>query len=348
MFRWLLLSTLSAGAVGLSLLSPAGVAAAEASAPVGVIFDTDMGNDVDDALALGMLHALEQRGKCRLLAVTLTKDHPLAGPYVDVINTFYHRGDLPIGVVQDGPTPEDSKFLPLATTTDSGVLRYPHRLLSGTEAPEAVALLRKTLAGEPDGSVALVQVGFSTNLARLLASPADDISPLSGKSLIAQKVRGLYVMAGAFRPIDGNPRYREYNVIKDLPAAQALARDWPTPIVWSGFEIGIAAPYPAVSIDRDYQYVSHHPLAEAYRLYEPPPHNRPTWDLTAALFAVCPEEGYFDLSPRGTVTVDNEGATVFTELAEGRDRYLILTEEQRPRLIEALVQLSSEPPHPAK
>ena len=35
--------------------------------PVPVIFDTDMWNDVDDALALAMLHSLESRGECRLI-----------------------------------------------------------------------------------------------------------------------------------------------------------------------------------------------------------------------------------------------------------------------------------------
>ena len=43
-----------------------------------LIFDTDIGNDVDDVLALGMIHALESRGECELLAVTITKDHELA------------------------------------------------------------------------------------------------------------------------------------------------------------------------------------------------------------------------------------------------------------------------------
>ncbi len=52
-------------------------------------------------------------------------------------------------------------------------------------------------------------------------------------------------------------------------------------MVWSGFEIGIALAYPHESIERDYRYVEHHPLAEAYYAYEPPPHDRPTWDLTA-------------------------------------------------------------------
>lgn len=314
-----------------------------AAEPVGIIFDTDMGNDVDDALALGMLHALETRGQCRLLAVTLTKDHPLAGAYVDAVNTFYGRGNIPIGTVRNGKTPEPSKFLPLATTVDHGQLRYPHDLLSGNDAPEAVGLIRKILAGQPDQSVKLVQVGFSTNLARLLDTPGDEISPLTGRELLIKKVIELDIMAGAFTAINGNPRYLEYNVIKDIPEAKKLAANWPTPIVWSGFEIGIAAPYPAVSIEQDYAYVPHHPLAEAYVLYEPPPHNRPTWDLTAALHAVAPERGYFELSPPGNVIVEDDGFTRFEANPNGQQRYLILPLDKQPRLVEALVQLSSQP-----
>ena len=41
------------------------------------------------------------------------------------------------------------------------------------------------------------------------------------------------------------------------------------------------------------------PLAEAYIRHNPPPHNRPTWDLTSVLYAVLPDRGYFDVSPRG-------------------------------------------------
>jgi inosine-uridine nucleoside N-ribohydrolase len=190
-----------------------------------------------------------------------------------------------------------------------------------------------------------VQVGFSTNLARLLETKGDATSPLSGPELVKQKVRELAVMAGAFQPINGNARYPEYNVIKDVPAAKRLAEGWPTPIVWSGFEIGIAAAYPASSIERDYGYVAHHPLAEAYRLYNPPPHNRPTWDLTAALYAVCPDRGYFDLSPPGRVTVEADGFTKFEPQADGPHRYLILPDAKQSRLIEALVQLSSQPPN---
>jgi inosine-uridine nucleoside N-ribohydrolase len=316
---------------------------AHAAEPVRIIFDTDIGNDVDDALALGMLHSLQSRDECELLAVTITKDHALAAPFVDAVNTFYGRGKIPIGMVHDGVTPEESKFLPLATQRDGGKLRYPHNLKDGADAPEATALLREVLAAQPDASVTMVQVGFSTNLARLLDTPADEHSDLSGLELVKKKVSVLSIMAGAFQPIEGKS-YREYNVVFDLPAAKKLAAKWPTPIVWSGFEIGLAIPYPAASIEQDYQYVEHHILPEAYQLYTPTPHERPTWDLTSGLWAVRPERDYFGLSEPGTVTVAEKGETNFSPSPEGKHRYLTVDPLQIARVKEALVQLCSQPP----
>ena len=91
-------------------------------------------------------------------------------------------------------------------------------------------------------------------------------------------------------------------------------------MVYSGFEIGIALPYPATSIERDYGYVPHHPLAEAYIRRNPPPHNRPTWDLTSVLYAILGDRGYFDLSPPGKVTVEADGFTRFEEASKGNHR----------------------------
>ena len=68
-----------------------------ADGPVRMIFDTDMGNDVDDALALAVIHELADRSEVELLAVTLSKDNPWAAPYIDAVNTFYGRPDVPIG-----------------------------------------------------------------------------------------------------------------------------------------------------------------------------------------------------------------------------------------------------------
>lgn len=315
-------------------------ALSRAQTPLRLIFDTDMGNDVDDAMALAMIHTLEARGVCKLLAVTITKDHPKAGPFVDAINTFYNRGDIAIGVVRGGVTPDEGRFLKLA---DDGS-RYPHDLRSNADAPDAEEVLRRTLAAQPDGSVTLVQVGFFTNFARLLASPADAISPLTGRDLIAKKVARLSVMAGSFQPIKGQKRFLEFNVKMDIPSAQRLAKDWPTPIVWSGFEIGVAAPYPHQSIERDFAYVPHHPVKDAYYAYEPPPHDRPTWDLTAVLTLFDPDARYFAHSAPGRVDVANDGHTTFTPAANGRDRYLTMTAAQSERVREAFIWLTSTPP----
>lgn len=334
--------------LALQITSFAASEPAAVPSPVKIIFDTDIGNDVDDVLALAMLHALESRHDCELLAVTITKPDELAGPFVDAIDTFYNRPNIPIGFTRAKLKNDPSKFLPLAEAEDGGKLRFPHRLRRSSEAPPATQLLRRVLSREPDLSVVLVQVGYFSNLAALLDTPGDEFSPLNGRELARKKVKLLSVMAGAFRDIGDNKHYLEYNVTQDLPAARKLARDWPSPIVWSGFEIGIAVPFPAVSIQRDFSYVPHHPAAEAYCLYMPPPHERPTWDLTSVLYAVFSDRGYFTLSPPGQVTVEADGFTRFVPTPEGRDRYLILNENQAPRVKEALVQLASQPPSGAR
>lgn len=314
--------------------------------PVPVIFDTDIGNDCDDVLALGMLHALQSRGECELLAVTITKDHELAAPFTDAINTFYGRGNIPIGVCRSGVTPDQGKYNGLCKTVDAGKLRFPHDLLSGKDAPTAVSVIRKALASADDQSVAIIQVGFSTNVLGLLESPADDISPLSGMELAKKKVKLLSIMAGSFQLIPDNGKmveHLEYNVVQDLKAATKLTEICPVPIVWSGFEIGISLPYPHQSILNDFRYTPHHPLPESYILYEPPPHDRPTWDLTSVLYAVRPNHNYFNLSEPGLVKVAGNGLTTLTKNGQ-RDRYLILKDDQKARVIEALTLLSSQPP----
>ena len=314
----------------------AAVSLAAASAwaqAVPVIFDTDMGNDVDDALALAMLHALESRGECRLLGVTVTKDNPWAPVYVDLVNAFYGRGRIPVGMVKGGVTPEASPMIqtPAERRRADGTLVYPRRLASGAEAVEAVALLRRLLAAEKDGSVVIVQVGFSTNLARLLDAPAD-------VELVRKKVRLLSVMAGNF--VQPKP---EFNVEKDTAAARKLFDRWPGEIVASGFEIGEAMKFPAARIEKDFAWAADHPVVDAYRAYMKMPYDRQTWDLTAVLYALRPGGGYFDLSAPGRITSDDAGRTSFRPEAGGKHRFLVLTEAQRARTLECMIGLASQP-----
>ena len=234
--------------------------------PVKIIYDTVMGNDVDDALALAMLHSLQNRGESELLAITATKDHDEVAPYLDAINTFYGRGTIPIGVTDSDVTPERSRFTGVTLERDDDEYLYPHDLNIGEPVPSAVHLLREILAGQPDNSVVIVQVGFSTNLAELLQTDRDNYSSLSGLELVEQKVKHISIMAGSFAPIGGQV-HLEYNVVQDIPSAQYLAENWPTPIYWSGFEVGLAIRYPAISIENDFNYLDRHPIPESYQAY---------------------------------------------------------------------------------
>lgn len=294
-----------------------------------IILDTDMGNDVDDALALAMLHTLQRQQVCRLDAVILSRPGHDAATMCAAINHFYGHGDIPVGVMHDGPIPQTNRFLHVGA-------EYPHRYDAAT-APEAVSLLRERLQALPDQSVSLVHIGFATNMARMLANPAD-------VALIRRKVRVLSIMAGAFAPIDGDPHFKEFNVVCDIPAMQMLAAQWPTPVVWGGFEIGWALRYPRVSIAQDFAYQHPHIIVDAYNAYCEPDEERPCWDLATVLYAAYPERGYFDLSAPGRVHIADDGVTTFVADAQSNQRYLRMDDRQQARVLEALVRLVTARP----
>ena len=301
--------------------------------PVHLILDTDIGNDIDDTLALAMIHALENRGEVELLAVTTTKDNRFAGPFVDLVNTFYGRPDIPIGVVHNGKTPDDSPMIriPAERKDGSGHLVYPHKLADGSQAEEAVHLLRRILESRADNSVTIAQIGFSTNLARLVESQ-------NGLDLVRRKVKTLYAMAGNYeRPVP------EYNIYTDPEAARILLERWPTPIVFSGFEVGSAILFPHEAIATGFAYAANHPVADAYRIYLPKLDDRPAWDPTAVLEAIRPGR-YFELSPAGRVSLGPKNSTVFQGDSQGNHRYLIVDPARVPQIRQLLADLVTEPP----
>ncbi|MGB7325036.1 MAG: nucleoside hydrolase [Rubripirellula sp.] len=316
-----------------------------ADAPVKIVFDTDIAGDVDDALALAMLHTLADRGECTIEAVTVSKTHPQNGPMVDAINTFYGRPDVPIGVTK-GDYPRDSKYVGLAKTKDNNAFRYPHDLLNSSDAPDAVKLLRQVLAGAEANSISIVSVGLAVNVADLLESSADEISPLNGVDLVRQKVKLLSIMAGAFNPVNGNAHYLEANVRNHVGSMQRFVERWPNevPVIWSDFNIGIRAAYPRKSIARDFGYTPHHIIRESYLMYCGPDHDRPSWDLTSVLYAVRSNDGYFALSPAGLVSVADDGFTEFTDNETGCHRYLKMNNLQTARVVEVQRALVSQPP----
>jgi hypothetical protein len=67
------------------------------------------------------------------------------------------------------------------------------------------------------------------------------------------------------------------------------------------------------------------------------------------LEAVFPDRGYFGLSAPGRVSVGDDGFTRFRAAAKGgqggvRDRFLKMDAVQKARALEAIVQLTVQPP----
>lgn len=351
-----------------------------ATAPVNVIFDTDACWDNDDGMALAIVHALHDRHEANLVAVTLSIDEQWCAPYVDVINMFYNHPDIPIGAIRSGlgldaaqeksrtarsaKKPQHPTYtfadLILKQKNPDGLPIYPRRLMDGSQAPEAVSLLRKVLVAQPDGSVVMIQVGNSATFAALLDSQPDVLSDLSGYDLVMKKVRLLSVMAGTFQDVKESNKTvvakgTGFNIYEDVPSAQNIFTKWPTPIVVSGAEIGLGVEFPGISVTHDFSYVSHHPIAESYRyictevlqpngLKEKCPHDHHTADLTATLYALRPDRNYFSLSKPGRVTVLPDGNVRFDEAPEGKHYHLNMNEEQKVRAQEAMVMLVSQPP----
>lgn len=304
-----------------------------------VIFETDLGNDVDDALAMDMLHKYIDDGRIEVLAIMLNKNGKAPVEYADILNTWYGHNDIPIGVIRNGADCETDAVnyaQAVCNLVDSeGNPVFSRSLASYSDLPDAHTLYRKILAGQPDSSVVIVSVGFSTNLARLLDTPGDDISSETGKELVASKVKLLTTMAGCFN----NPELCEYNVVKDIPAARKVFEEWPGKVVTSPFEVGVDILYPASSIENDFGWAGmYHPVVEAYKSYLPMPYDRPAWDLTALLYAV-EGDGMFSLSPAGWIKVMDDGSTAFSEDPSGNRYYLQTDKAQNDAIREYFVSL---------
>ncbi len=308
-----------------------------------VIFETDMGNDVDDALALDMLYKYMDAGRLNLAGIMLNKEGTASAEFIDIMGTYYGYPDIPVGVVRNGAPDNPPGWVNYAKAVvdmkamDGTPLFVRSR--GGYEAyPDAHILYRKLLSEAPDSSVTIISVGFSTNLARLLDTPADEYSPLTGRELVARKVKLLSNMAGNMV----EPKHPEYNVVKDIPAARKVFSEWPTSIVTSPFELGLQVEYPGASIENDFSWAGLHPMVEAYKAFQPMPYDRPTWDLTSVLYVMENGPEFFAEPLQGRIEIDEQG---FSSFIPGEGNHFLLHSDslQLQNIRERFVSLISEP-----
>lgn len=276
--------------------------------PVRLLIDTDIGPDCDDAGALAVAHALEQRGEARLLGIGYCTSNPYGAPCVDAINIYYGRPDIPVG------TYKGAGFLENSTIFNRYIAEHwPNSLKHGTNAPDAASLYRQLLAQQPDQSVVVASIGQMTNLAQLLVSPPDQFSPLSGLELVAKKVTLLSCMGGSY------PTGREFNFFMDAEGAKVVVDTWPSTVVFSGLEIGLQL----LTGKRLWEQVREdNPIRKSYELYVGPDSNRYSWDQTAVLVAVRGLQDYWT-AVEGTNSLNVTAGTNTFVAGEGKQRYLV-------------------------
>lgn len=302
-----------------------------------VIFETDMGNDIDDALALDLLYKAADDGKINLLAVSCHKESPSACDFVDLMNVWYGHPEVIVARAPQCVETSSSDYTVKVCEIDKKRKSYART----RRTPEdALQTYRRLLASQPDKSVTIISVGFSTTLAALLETQADRFSPLNGYELVAAKVNLTSIMAGSF----GGRARAEFNVKSDISAARKLFAEWPAPIVLTPFELGVMVRYPATSIENDFEWTYPHPLVEAYCAYLKMPYNRPMWDPAATLYALDPTSDLFTRSECGNITVDEKGFTWFLPDAKGRVRILSIDKRQAARMKERFVEIISRRP----
>ncbi len=292
-----------------------------------VIFDSDMGPDYDDVGAITLLHTFADEGMANIIATIASTKYENVAAVFSVFNTYFNRTNIPIGV----PKGDALDLKDWQHWTDSIVNKYPHSINSNKDVPDAVALYRRILSIQPDNSVTIITVGFLTNLKNLLQSKPDMFSSLTGEQLIKQKVKQLVSMGGRF------PSGSEFNINRDFPSSKFVYENWPTPVLFSGFEIGekIKVGLPLIHNNA----IQNSPIKDVFRIAIPlakeDSAGRKSWDETAVLVGVLGYDNWYNIK-HGKISIsDKDGSNTWIDNPTGQQAYLV--EKVSPAVVQKFI-----------
>jgi len=274
-----------------------------------VIFETDMCFDVDDVGALAMLHNMADNGEAEILAVSFNEVHPSGAAAIDAINTWYGRGDIPVGVYKgDLAKPDPSPYL-------DAVAKFPHDL-DAASAPSSLDVYRQVLENQPDGSVTIISVGFLNNLYDLLKAEPD---------LVVKKVKELvfmlYLDSDSFQLSRHNLQSTSLDVLLN----------WPTPVVHCALGAGVMT---GPGLEKT---PVENPVREAfYKFFKNNFKNRSSWDQLTVLYGVRGASNYFNVK---TTTLGSLSNGHVWKLKSGYHSYLVpqLTNEEYAGIVEKMM-----------
>lgn len=173
---------------------------------VKVILDTDIGSDIDDALALAYLLC---QPRCELVGVTTVSGQAdLRAEMVSAICRHVGRDEVPIHIGADRPWLIESRQPKAPQAAALGDWPRNKKYAPAT----AIEFLRQTIRANP-GEITLLAIGPLTNVALLFSADPE----------IPALLKDLVLMGGAF--FDRN--YAEWNILNDPHAAAVVYGEGP-------------------------------------------------------------------------------------------------------------------------
>ena len=209
------------------LLVTVSLAAAQ-PARIPVLFDTDIGDDIDDAIALALAlqsPELDVRGVTTVFGVVEQRTR-LAWKEL----ALYHRTDIPLATgagdpLLDAPVVQKARQFEVLTDADTPPASARNR--------RAAEFIIEALLASPD-KLTLVPVGPLTNIALALR-----LEPR-----IKSKIERIVLMGGAFRRL-----YSEWNIQRDRAAAQIVFSSG-VPILAVGLDVTLQCKLETKDLDR--------------------------------------------------------------------------------------------------
>ncbi|MBQ7057985.1 MAG: nucleoside hydrolase [Firmicutes bacterium] len=295
-----------------------------------VILDTDIGPDCDDAGAIACLLFWQERYHFPIVGIVNCTSNPYANGAIRAITRCLGH-EIPVAASMAPGLLED------AYQFDEPITRnYLEKESDRTDAIRALDFYRDALSKAEDRSVTIISIGQFTTISKLLKAEPE---------LVRQKVYALISMACAF------PSGREFNIHKDAKAAQHVFKEFPSPIICTGFEIGLDV---LTGFYNPPENNALRPVYDAYRIYT---HDvigdttaeslRHSWDLTAVQFAAEGRGRFYDISDPVDILIDDDGSNRIQPWnGAGTPRYYLIQKTDNTTLASYLNQtLHRKPTH---
>lgn len=258
-----------------------------------IIYDHDLGSDVDDGGAAAMLIKAHRDGYCKVLAITSCVFNPYASYCIKEICEYFGVNDIDIGVNTERDTLKS--WVWWRSSYKPAVRYYSERGKAFPTFESNCVLFRKKLA-ESKGQLTFISTGALTDLLALFQTEGDSISPLDGCTLFRDKVDH-YVCGGGNFPSGRS----ENNFLCDPEAVDLAVNKYLAgfPITFVGAEVcGIVYSGSVMKRSEHENYI----LRQIYETWKPDDCNHNSWDLGVMHYSLFgTSSGYFSLKKGFTV-----------------------------------------------